>query len=79
MDIWLAIVGAEEPLLSVIGAYSSKELAEKTARQACAGEGWETLQFVIDEVPDWVDDGPEEPDADEDPQPPVAQDQHEPT
>lgn len=53
MEIWLAILNHDEPVISVIGAYSTEERAEEVA-QLASPDDWETLQFVVDEIPYWV-------------------------
>lgn len=58
MDIWLAIMNRDEPMISVLGAYSDEKLAEETAKRV-SPEDWETLHFVLDEIPEWIED--EEP------------------
>jgi hypothetical protein len=55
MDIWLAVQNRDEPMISVIGAYSTEERAEEIAQRA-SSDGWETLHFVLDEVPYWLDE-----------------------
>jgi hypothetical protein len=64
MDIWLATISHDEPLISVIGAYSTEERAEEVAKRA-SPDDWETLYFVLDEIPDWIDGDEEELDEDQ--------------
>ncbi len=55
MDIWLAVMGGGGAEESVIGAYSTEELAEATAERASPGD-WYTLNFALDEIPLWIEE-----------------------
>ena len=55
MDVWLAVIGRGDPDESVIGAYSTEELAAAAAERV-APDGWHTTSFVLDKVPEWVDE-----------------------
>ncbi len=90
MDIWLAVITSAGGDETVIGAYSTEELAETTAERVSPGE-WYTIHEVLDEVPDWIGVYEQErkarqqqemlqnqPDADETPTQPATQDAREP-
>jgi hypothetical protein len=84
MDIWLAIITREEPMISVLGAYRTEELAEETAKRA-SPDDWETLHYVLDEIPYRIEEDEKamqrlqnQSDANADPRP-ATQDAHEPS
>jgi hypothetical protein len=55
MDVWLAVIGSGDPDESVIGAYSSEELAATIAERASPGD-WHTTSVALDKVPEWIDE-----------------------
>jgi hypothetical protein len=88
MDIWLALMGNGGPEESIIGAYSTEELAAKTAERASPGD-WYTIHAVLDEEPGWIDvyrreledeqELQDQPDADGAHSQPATQDAREPS
>lgn len=54
MDIWLAVMGDGGPEESIIGAYSSEELAAAAVERVSPGD-WYTIHVVLDEAPDWIE------------------------
>jgi hypothetical protein len=55
VDVWVAIIEAGTLDESVLGIYATEELALTTANRV-SPEAAEARHYVLDAIPDWVDD-----------------------
>jgi hypothetical protein len=54
VDVWAAVIYPESADQTVLGVYTTQELAVATAERV-APEDAEATHFVLDEVPEWID------------------------
>jgi hypothetical protein len=54
MDVWLAVTSAETADESILGVYTTEELALITANRV-SPQTAEVRHCVLDEVPGWID------------------------
>ena len=56
MDLWVALMDMPESEEHILGVYSSEELALDVANLASTPEEGRVRHYVLDEIPDWIED-----------------------
>jgi hypothetical protein len=54
MDVWVAIIDACTQDATVIGVYTTEELALSMAKRVSPDEAADAVPFVLDEAPEWL-------------------------